>query len=53
MAAIFVKYCYTTGSGLFWLMSKYTLFGLLSARGKLIVKQDYWRPRLIPQAQNV
>ena len=29
-----MKYCYTTDSWLLLLMSKYTLFGLLTARGK-------------------
>ena len=42
VAAIFVKYCYTTGSWLFWVVTKYALFGLLTARGKSIVKQDYY-----------
>ena len=39
IAAIFVKYCYRTGSWLFWLMSLYTMFGLLTARGKIIVEK--------------
>ena len=36
------KYCYTTSSWLFWLMSLYMMFRLLTARRKIIVKQDYW-----------
>ena len=36
IAAIFVKYCYTTGS-----CESFKEFGLLSARGKIIVKQVY------------
>ena len=42
IAAIFVKYCYTTGSWLFWLMSQYMLFRLLTTRGEIIVKPAYW-----------
>ena len=41
VAAAFVKYCYTTDGWLLWLMSWYALSGLLTARGKMIVKQDY------------
>ena len=40
-AEIFVKYCYSRGSWLFWIMNWYSLFGLLTARGKIIVKQDF------------
>ena len=41
ISAIFVKYCYTTGSWLLYLMCYYTLFGLLTARGEILVKRDY------------
>ena len=30
--AIFVEYCYTTGSSLLYFVSNYTLFGLLTTR---------------------
>ena len=41
IAAMFVKYCYINGRWLFWFMSLYTLFRLLTTRGKINVKQDY------------
>ena len=40
MITIFVIYFYTNGSWLLELMSCYTLFGLLTAREKNIVKED-------------
>ena len=36
IAAISVKFCYITVSCLFWLMSWYTLFGLLTTMGKYL-----------------
>ena len=38
---MFVKYCYTNDSWLLQHMSWYTLFGLLTARWKIVVKHDY------------
>ena len=37
IAEIFVSYCYTTDSWLFWLMSWYKLFGLLTSMGNINV----------------
>ena len=39
---LLVKYCYSIDSWLIGFMSWYTLLGLLNAKGKIIVKQDYW-----------
>ena len=41
IAAIFVKHCSTTVSWFLQRMSQLTLFRLLTARGKIIVKRDY------------
>ena len=60
VAAIFVKYCYTTGSLVSQLMSQYTLFRLLTTRGKslwnrtimVIVAMIYMVIKLIRAIEN-
>ena len=43
IATIFVKYCYTNGSWLFYLLTNIRFSGCSPLGGNLIVKQDYLR----------